>query len=375
MVEKPFIFSRNMTAISKGLAIVLMVYHHLFAFPNRIANVDYAPIMMVDNMPLDQLIGEFGKLCVAIFLFLSGLGLYKSFQSKHRFTFRHGFIRAINFFTIYWLIFFIFIPIGLKYFDDTVRYAWDPKLFIYNLFALIHTYNGEWWFISVYIELVLLFPLIVKLIEKSPTLVSYLSFILLFLSAFFLHMDEFFSNLELVQIAINHLGTLFQWQIMFITGIYFSKYYLFERIDAFFSKVHLNSKIVFILLLVLFFYFRQYSFKFIIETRGSEINGIYNYSDFILAPMVIFSFVKLVQNITILERLFLLLGRHSTIIWLTHTFFIYYYFQEMSFAPYYSTLIVVWVFVLTILVSIGINLLIRAVHYPFVKRPRMKTSP
>ncbi|MFB5195066.1 acyltransferase [Neobacillus sp. KR4-4] len=374
MEDKPFIFSRNMTAISKGLAIVLMVYHHLFAFPNRIEAVHYKPIMMVDNLPLDQLIGQFGKLCVAIFLFLSGLGLYKSFKSKHKFTFRQGLIRAFNFFTIYWLVFFIFIPIGLKYFEDTVRYAWIPKLFIYNLFALIHTYNGEWWFISVYIELVLLFPLIIKLIEKWPTLISYLSFIFLFLSAFFLHIDEFFSNLELVQIGINHLGTLFQWQIMFITGIYFSKYSLFEKMDAFFSKIHLNNKIVFMLLLVLYFYFRQYSFKFIIETRGPEIEGIYNYSDFILAPMVIFSFVKLVQNITILERLFLLLGKHSTIIWLTHTFFIYYFFQEISFAPYYSTLIVVWVFILTIMVSIGINFLIDLVHIPFFRKTRMGTS-
>ncbi|MEH7307273.1 acyltransferase family protein [Neobacillus drentensis] len=374
MQNKPFVFSRNMTAIAKGLAILLMVYHHLFAFPTRIATVDYSPIMMIDDTPLDQLIGEFGKLCVAIFLFLSGLGLYKSFQSKHKFTFRQGLKRAINFFIIYWMIFFIFIPIGLKYFDNTLRYTWNPKLFFYNLFALIHTYNGEWWFISVYIELVLLFPIIVKLIEKWPTLVSYLSFICLFLSTFFLHVDDFFPTHELVQIAINHLSTLLTWQIIFITGIFFSKYSLFEKMDAFFSKIHLNSKIVFMLLLVLCFYLRQYTFKFIVETRGPEIEGVYNYADFILAPIVIFSFVKLVQNITILEKLFFLLGKHSTIIWLTHTFFIYYFFQKMSFAPYYSTLIVMWVFILTILVSICINWIIRLAQFPFLKT-RMRTSP
>lgn len=363
-----------MTMISKGLAIVLMVYHHLFAFPNRIAAVDYKPIMMVDNLPLDQLIGQFGKLCVAIFLFLSGLGLYKSFESKHKFTFHQGFIRAINFFTIYWIVFFIFIPIGLKYFDNTVRYVWNPKLFIYNLFALIHTYNGEWWFVSVYIELVLLFPLIIKLIEKWPVLTTYLSFTCMFLAAFIQHLDDFFPTLELVQIAINHLSTLFKWQIMFITGIYFSKYSIFVKVNAFFSKAHLNNKIMFLLLLVLCFYLRQYTYPSIMKIRGPEIAGIYNYSDFILAPIVIFSFVKLVQNITILERLFLLLGKHSTIIWLTHTFFIYYFFQEMSFAPYYSTLIVIWVFILTIMVSIGINFLIRLAHIPFFKRTRMGTS-
>jgi hypothetical protein len=375
MVDKPFIFSKNMTAISKGLAILLMVYHHLFAFPDRIEAVDYAPIMVVDGLPLDQIIGEFGKLCVAIFLFLSGLGLYKSFKSKHEFTFRQGLKRAINFFIIYWIIFLIFIPIGLKYFDDTLRYTWNTKIFIYNLFALIHTYNGEWWFISVYIELVLLFPLIIKLIEKSPTLTSYLSFICLFLAAFFLHIDDFFPTHELVQIAINHLSTLFMWQLIFITGIYFSKNSLFEKMDVFFSKIHLNNKIVFLLLLVLCVYIRQYTFKFIIETRGPAIEGIYNYSDFILAPIVVFSFVKLVQNITILESLFQTLGKHSTNIWLTHTFFIYYYYQKMSYAPYYSTLIVIWVFILTIVVSFAINLLIRFAHFPFFRKTRVGTFP
>src|SRR4051794_21728645 len=117
MEDKPFIFSRNMTAISKGLAIVLMVYHHLFAFPNRIANVDYTPIMVVNDLPLDQLIADFGKLCVAIFLFLSGFGLYKSFEAKGIFTFQQGVKRIINFYKLYWIIFFIFIPIGLNYFN------------------------------------------------------------------------------------------------------------------------------------------------------------------------------------------------------------------------------------------------------------------
>jgi hypothetical protein len=357
-----------MTTISKGLAIVLMVYHHLFAFPERIESVKYSPLMIVDGLPLDQLIGQFGKLCVAIFLFLSGFGLYKSFESKGFFTFQQAVKRAVNFFMLYWIIFFIFIPIGLNYFNDSLRYTWNAKLFVYNLFALIHTYNGEWWFISVYIELLILFPLLLRLIEKSPVLVSYLAFICLFLSVFFLNLDDFFSNYELVQIAIDHLSTILTWQIMFITGIFFSKYSFFERIDAFFSKAHVNNKFVYLILLIFCVYFRQYTFKFVIETRGSEIDGIYNYADFILVPIVIFSFVKLVLNITVLEKLFKLLGKHSTIVWLTHTFFIYYFFQELTFAPNYSTLIVIWVFFLTIPISIIITYLIEIVPALFHKR-------
>lgn len=368
MEDKPFVFSRDKTAIAKGLAILLMVYHHLFAFPDRITAVDYSPIMMVDGLPLDQLIGEFGKLCVGIFLFLSGFGLYKSYESKGYFTFQQGIKRGINFFTLYWIIFLIFIPIGLKFFDDTLRYTWNTKQFFYNLLGLIHTYNGEWWFVPVYIELVILFPLLIRMIENNAVFVSYLSFMGVFLSPFFLHADDFFPNNELVQIAIIHLSLDLSWQIVFITGIFFAKYSLFASMNAFFSRAHINYKFVFLILLVLCFYIRQYAFKDIIEIRGPVIDGIYNYADFILAPITIFSIVKLVQNITILERLFLLLGKHSTIIWLTHTFFIYYFFQKITFAPYYSTLIVIWVFILTIPISVVVNFLVKRVHSLFPKK-------
>jgi hypothetical protein len=368
MEDKPFVFSRHMTGISKGFAIFLMVYHHLFAFPDRINAVDYSPIMMFDDLPLDQLIGEFGKLCVAIFLFLSGFGLYKSYESKGHFTFSQAVKRAINFYKLYLIIFLIFIPIGLYFFNDTFRYTWNTKQFFYNLIPLIHTYNGEWWFVPVYIELVILFPLLIKMIERNAVYVSYLSFIGMFLSPFFLHADDFFPSHELVQIAIIHLSLDLSWQIMFITGIFFAKYSLFARMDVFLSKAHLDYRIVYLLLIVFCIYIRQYAFKFVIDIRGPEIDGIYNYADFILVPLTLFSFVKLVQNIKILEKLFGMLGKHSTIIWLTHTFFIYYFFQRITFAPNYSLLIVLWVFLITILISICINFLINFIEMPFSKK-------
>ncbi|MEH6906009.1 acyltransferase family protein [Neobacillus drentensis] len=367
MENRSFVFSRNMTAISKGFAILLMVYHHSFAFPNRISDVDYKPIMIVNALPLDQLIADFGKLCVAIFLFLSRFGLYKSFEAKGSSTFKQGIKRIINFFKLYWIIFFIFIPIGLIFFNDTIRYTWNTKQFFYNLFPLIHTYNGDWWFIPVYIEFLFVFPLLIRLVEKNPVFVCYLSFTGLFLSGFFLHIDDIFSKYELIQILINHLGTDLIWQVMFVIGIFFAKYSLFGSMDKFFLRAHLNFRIIFLSLLVLCYYIRQYALKYVIDIRGTEIEGIYDYADFLLTPIAIFSFVKLIQNITILERLFLILGKHSTIIWLTHTFFIYYYFQDIMFAPYYSVFIVIWVFVITILVSIGINLFINLLHFPFSK--------
>lgn len=45
-------------------------------------------------------------------------------------------------------------------------------------------------------------------------------------------------------------------------------------------------------------------------------------------------------------------GEHSTYIWLTHTFFAYYYFQNLILLPRYSVLIYLWLVVISLLTSI-----------------------
>ena len=67
-------FSRQDTKALKGVAILLMLMHHLLAFPDRLPiKYQYA----VSAAALKQLttVGSFGKICVYIFMFLGGLGL------------------------------------------------------------------------------------------------------------------------------------------------------------------------------------------------------------------------------------------------------------------------------------------------------------
>lgn len=61
-------YTREDTKIAKAFAIFLMLYHHLFAFPDRIAG-DYISICSFNGVPISYFIGTFGKLCVAIFAF------------------------------------------------------------------------------------------------------------------------------------------------------------------------------------------------------------------------------------------------------------------------------------------------------------------
>lgn len=368
MKKNEFQFSKNMTSQAKGLAILLMVYHHLFTFPDRISSVYYSPIMIFNGLPLDQLIGMFGKICVSIFLFVSGFGLYQNFLKNNSFTLKESLKKVIQFLKYYWIIFIIFIPFGLIFFNDQSRYVFNFVDFLLNFFPLTSTYNREWWFAPLYLELLLIFPILVRLIEKSPLLLNYLSFIGLFLAGFFQNAIVLFPNNELIQIVMNHISVLLLWQVVFIVGMYFSKYTVFERINLFLTKIKFDNILFYLALLLICFYIRQFTLPWIIEIRGAKISGIYTYGDFILTPILIFSFVKIISQTLVLSKLFKTLGKHSNNIWLTHTFFIYYYFQEITFLPRFSILIVVWVFILTILVSICINYISNKIIYPDSKK-------
>lgn len=87
-------FTKEHTQIAKGVAILLMIAHHLFAFPERIyINSGYISMVSLFGYDIEFLIGIFGKLCVAMYLFLSGYGIYMIIQVKGKLTYKEIFER------------------------------------------------------------------------------------------------------------------------------------------------------------------------------------------------------------------------------------------------------------------------------------------
>ena len=66
------------TNILKGLAIMLMLVHHLFWKQNGL----YDDVHLIRDLYLVNQIGVFSKVCVAIFVFLSGYGLTIQAEKK-----------------------------------------------------------------------------------------------------------------------------------------------------------------------------------------------------------------------------------------------------------------------------------------------------
>jgi hypothetical protein len=161
-----FAFTREDTAILKGLAILMMLFHHLFTYDYRLAEgVGYISLGSYYGSKYETILGAFCQLCVAMFLLLGGYGTWLSYE--HAQNRREKWLHKIG--TLYlgfWKVFIIFIPIAILLNDPAVVPV-QPLAMLENLLALRLTYNEEWWFLTPYLLLSLAFPLIYRWLGRK----------------------------------------------------------------------------------------------------------------------------------------------------------------------------------------------------------------
>ena len=64
----------------KAFAIMLMFWHHLFGCGTFLSKgIQYDWISCIGSIQMDVLFGKGSKLCVPLFAFVSGYGIYKSY--------------------------------------------------------------------------------------------------------------------------------------------------------------------------------------------------------------------------------------------------------------------------------------------------------
>ena len=160
-------FTVSDTNAIKGLAIVMMFYHHLFAFPERLAEgIEYTALFEIMGVSSAYALGAVSKICVTVFVFLGGYGTYISCKKAENLT-GTALNRCRKMYLSFWKVFLVFIPICML--CGVSRVAKDVKVFLLNFIGLDTVYNREWWFFLPYLILICLFPLMKKLIDKTKT--------------------------------------------------------------------------------------------------------------------------------------------------------------------------------------------------------------
>jgi hypothetical protein len=323
-------FTKEKTNITKGIAISLMFLNHLFAFPDRILNGNYY-ISLIPFFDAEFYVGKFGNVCVSIFIFLSGYGMFLGCTRSHIHPLNYSLKKIKSFYLTYWLYFCIFVPIGLIFFkkntlwnSSELRYTISWKIFWESFLGWSPHYNSEWWFVRMFVLLlILLCPIYIYLAKRNS--VSF------FLFAFLLFLFSWIKKIDYLSVY----GFMF-WQMIFAMGMIFAKLkvyssYIFRRLDS-----HFNLCVLFgCLFYSVFFAMRS--------PLGPKI-------DFLFVPFFIYFSVSLIKAGWI-SSVIEYIGRYSFQLWIIHSFFCYYYFQDFIYYLKWSPL-VLGVLTITTLISV-----------------------
>lgn len=149
--------SKQETQILKGVAILLMLFLHLF---NREANVALCyTFINIGDVPLISYLVRAAN-PVSFFLILGGYGMYKVWKKgdKNRFG------RIWKLLMHYWVILILFVSVGTIFYPNS--YPGSALTILLNFLTVNTSYNGECWFLFPYIVLSLLSPYLFKLCDK-----------------------------------------------------------------------------------------------------------------------------------------------------------------------------------------------------------------
>ena len=305
--------SKEFTLIIKGVAVILLLSHHLWAFPERLPGSITGITDYVFRGSL-LIAGDFGRICVAVFAFLSGYGKYIKYADKKINTFRD--IRKMYF--LYWRVFLIFIPVAFIFFRNQMPYCQDEMVYscykvfsvrelVLNFFGLLSTYNREWWFLSTYIICTAMFPLIRKMADKLSVLMYV--FIVLCFQLAFLMLDRT-GIFKLNDIADNIFKYLMPYVVCFCSGVLIAKRAVYSFIAEKTAKLRFKP-LLSLGLIILVFVLREVLSMLTLE--------------FLFVILFVYALRMLLPDTVRINKIFAFLGRYSSYMWLTHSFFCYYF--------------------------------------------------
>ena len=355
------VFGRQQSAHVKGVAVVLLILHHLFLFPS--SNPWFTSILGNSWGGIEFFLSSVGKLCISLFFFVSGYGLYQSSLSD-RFLWKSTGKRLRSIYLIYVITALVSIAILWGWTGVSPIHSWGQA--IATMLGLDVSVNASWWFFIIYVELLVLTPLAVRFVRRfSWQWLFACSFIVYFFSpdtglAFF---AQWLTNMGLAAIFYNHFFINLFWmnQLYFFVGFCLAASGRFEA--GLRKSIHIFSQqwqrqIAGILLISLVFGFR-YFFLDIGSALGvlsRENVNIYTYTtlnsrpDFLLAPIFIYGLTLLCYQRSWPVLSFL--GNNSAAIWLIHGTVLFIVIQSVTAYHLWSPLVFLAVVLLSVVYAL-----------------------
>lgn len=338
----------NETNVVKGIAICALLWHHLF-----FEHPEYGPITFKLSLTC--------KMCVALFVFLSGYGMATQYQKKYANSIeillskrqillnwgRFLLHRLIKFYLNYWIVFFLVVPLGIFVFSRTLvdAYGSEKPLWISFLLDVLgmqvfKSYNITWWINRLFIVLWLSFPILYWSMRSKA--VSGLMLILLYL------------NPGSILLHLNFLAFgLSSWLLSFALGIFIAVNGNF--INRVLNKINRYAVLVFaIVVTIAFLYMRNhYVVHCFLGIKSDPFIAVF----LSLAVVCICRLSN--RKISILG----FVGKHSMNMYLIHTFIFSYFFHDFIYGFKNPCLIFLVLFSTSLLLSLAFETLKKIIGF------------
>ena len=314
--------SRENSTIIKGIAILMMVFYHLFGFNYAEQCVN---LFHIGDMPL---VTWLARACnpVVLFLLLSGYGLACKYE-KGTLNPHHQADRAIFLYAHYWIILAVFVTLG--HFMVPSLYPGSLSKVIENATGWHTTYNREMWFLLSYVLVSIASLYIIRSIDKIGYIWAIGITSLLYIVIYFInnhYSAQLYDNLALYQLLI-----IVQFLYPFTVGVAMRR-----------TSINLNrhlpqwAVLAGILLLV-----------FILCVTNLHLCYMF------CAPLMVILFSH-IRYPRLLKAMFIELGKKSMPMWMIHTWLAYYLFESQVYSLRHPLLIFIALTIASFLLSIPV---------------------
>lgn len=327
-INRSAAFTRQDTKAIKGIAVLLMLFHHLAGFPDRVPETfaGFRSLLpgFIEGGYLTDFAGS-AKICVSLFFFLGGYGLYMRRKNP-------GF-RVISeigkLYRAYWKVFVIFIPVALIFFARNgegvpslcARYVFPSgkdmvTAVLAGFTGWSYRLNEEWWFFKSYVCLIPLGYLFLRAGEKEDNFWKEL-FAVFFIDVLIRDLLPALVSTGLLaplkkNVFFSSFVLLNKYSAAFFAGIVMAKY------DGLcFAKQKLQQLPFCVPVCVLALVGLWWCRTFVVRGEG----------DIVYCALMIPVASVLLDRAGPIKKAMVFFGGHSTNMWLTHSFFCYYFLE------------------------------------------------
>lgn len=330
------------TKIIKGIAILMMVFLHLF---NHITDVEQCTYFLtMGDLPLVHWLTRAAN-PVPFYLFLSGYGLYYTWSSGKELN---PLGRCLKLYQVYWIS--LLVMVGVGYFIKPSDYPGSIIRVIENVTGWRTSYNAEVWFLFPYLLLVLSSKWLFTWVSKMRgAIIAGTGFALYLAMAFIISKASRSGGVWLFTTMWVYQPILyFECLCSFLFGSIACKYSHDDFPSWLIRLTDCGWKVVLLLVILIIA-------RCIINTDASS-------------PLYTFLFILLLSRIHWsgwINSVLWFFGKHSTVMWLTHSYFCYYLFHDFIYGFKYPILI----YLVTIGCALGASYVIQTICH-MCKFPR-----